>query len=391
MNPALESLLQAALLAPSGDNTQPWRFRVDGRGRRIDILLDPARDPSPMNAGQRMARVALGAAGESLLYRARSMGWSAKESCAESGGCFRVECGGSPPANPGGCDTLKKRATNRRPYDGRPLPARVLAELRESSPPLGSVRTHWISQRERRDEIARLVGKADAILFGEQAFRDAFLGNIRFDQPPTAAVEEGLSVGSLELTPLDRRMLPLAGKIPQPLFRVLALEANFARHARRLVRSASGLAIVIAPDELPTTDVAVGRAMLRAWLAATRAGLAVQPMMSFPVLDGALSMGESALQARLRRRRAPELLEELRRAVPEVERGRVGWLMRVGYAPPPTCRTGRRPLQDLLVAAGGLAQADGDRPTSDEESSSVEIDLRSEDSSREFAVASGRE
>ena len=32
---ALDTLLQAAILAPSGDNTQPWRFRVDREGQSI--------------------------------------------------------------------------------------------------------------------------------------------------------------------------------------------------------------------------------------------------------------------------------------------------------------------------------------------------------------------
>jgi len=70
----LESLVAAALRAPSGDNTQPWRFQIDPRTGRVSLFLDESRDPSPMNAGQRMARIALGAAFENLLRAAGSLG-----------------------------------------------------------------------------------------------------------------------------------------------------------------------------------------------------------------------------------------------------------------------------------------------------------------------------
>ena len=54
MNPPIETLLAAAVHAPSGDNTQPWRFELDAGQGRIVLHLDPTRDPSPMNAGQRL-------------------------------------------------------------------------------------------------------------------------------------------------------------------------------------------------------------------------------------------------------------------------------------------------------------------------------------------------
>src|SRR5215210_9449480 len=77
MSGTLETLLSHAVRAPSGDNTQPWRFAVDEEAGTIGLDLDPARDPSPMNAGQRMARLALGAALENLLRAAADLGWAA--------------------------------------------------------------------------------------------------------------------------------------------------------------------------------------------------------------------------------------------------------------------------------------------------------------------------
>ena len=71
----LEALIDAAVRAPSGDNTQPWRFLVDSDQGRMTLRVDEGRDRSPMNAGQRMARIAAGAALENLLQTARLCGW----------------------------------------------------------------------------------------------------------------------------------------------------------------------------------------------------------------------------------------------------------------------------------------------------------------------------
>ena len=72
----LQKLVAAAAQAPSGDNTQPWRFVVDAAAETISLEVDQTRDPSPMNSGQRMARIAVGAALEGLLRTARGNGWT---------------------------------------------------------------------------------------------------------------------------------------------------------------------------------------------------------------------------------------------------------------------------------------------------------------------------
>ena len=74
---ALEQLVAAAIRAPSGDNTQPWRFILHRASHRIEVHVDEMRDSSPMNAGQCMSRIACGAAIENIFQMARARGWTA--------------------------------------------------------------------------------------------------------------------------------------------------------------------------------------------------------------------------------------------------------------------------------------------------------------------------
>ena len=92
-------------------------------------------------------------------------------------------------------------------------------------------------------------------MFGHPTMRQAFLSKIRFDRPAKSAVEEGLPVGSLEISMADRLALRVLKRMPDRLVKLGGGAALFARKARRLVGSASGICLVVAPDGEESTDV----------------------------------------------------------------------------------------------------------------------------------------
>jgi hypothetical protein len=341
MRPELESLLDAAVRAPSGDNTQPWRFAVDPDGAVIDFSVDESRDRSPMNTGQRMARIALGAAIENLLRVAQARGWEPR---VEAGGYRVVLAGkvGGETNTQAVTRSLGDRVTNRRVYEGRPVSPELLATLAPQTPPLERVVTHWLVA-DRLDQLADTIGRADAMMFGEPTMRRAFLSKVRLDLPPDAVADDGLPLASLEASRFDRLALRLMPRLPNWFLKLSGAPNVFAKKARQLVKSASGLCLVVAADRASETDLLVGRAMERAWLALGDAGLAVQPMMSLPVLENVLDNGDPAVVAAVGRDKIAALLDQFRSQVPELGAGRAGFLMRFGYAPPPSGRTGRLP------------------------------------------------
>lgn len=342
---ALKVLVESAILAPSGDNLQPWRFGCDAARGEIRVVLDETRDPSPMNSGQRMSRIAIGAALQNMLRTADANGWEL-EIEAPAGSDAAIVRLRPPPVSAGSMNqALSQRVTNRRKYDGRGLPEEILAELRTSTPELDGVRTLWVAERERLERLAELIGEADALMFGEPSMRLAFLGNVRFDLPPEATAPEGLPLDSLEVGTADRIALRLMRRIPDWLLKSTGGLKVFAKTARELVTSASGLCVIAAKDDAPSTDFVVGRSMQRAWLALTERGLAVQPMSSIPVLQNAMQHGSPALRSALDPDRVNRLIGRFRELVGEMDDARPAFLMRFGYAPPPTGRTGRLPLE----------------------------------------------
>jgi nitroreductase len=344
----LESLIEAAVLAPSGDNVQPWRFEFDAESGRIAVCVDEARDCSPMNAGQRMSRIAVGAAVQNILRTAAGNCWDARCEPSPDGSQVLIRF-----SNVNG-DVLKpdeaiqRRVTNRRQYDGRRVPTEVIRDLASETPVLEAAETYWIVAPEQIDRFADLIARADEILFGSLAMRKAFLANVRFDADDEAAVEQGLSLASLELQGAERAAFRMLPRIPNWLFKLARIGRTIGRNSANLVRSASGLCLVVAADDAPRTDFVVGRAMQQAWLALTARQFAVQPMTSLLVLENAMQHGLPELQQSLRDVGVSILVADLNELVAEIGVGRPAFLMRFGFAATPSGRTGRLPVETVL-------------------------------------------
>jgi UDP:flavonoid glycosyltransferase YjiC (YdhE family) len=336
-----EVLLSAAVKAPSGDNTQPWRFVVDQGAGRISIYLDEARDRSPMNAGQRMARVAIGAALENLVRTVAANGWSAQLEEAEPSALATLRLTDTGSASGEVESVIAARVTNRRVYEGRPIAADVAGRLARDTALRAGVRTYWILQRDRVGRLASLIARADALTLSQPSIRQAFHARVRFDKARDAEVNEGLSIDSLELSAFERFALKMVPRTPDWVMRFSGASRSYAAHVRKLVNSASGLCLIVAPDGQSETDLDVGRAMQRAWLALTAEGLAVQPMMSPLVLENLSEHGPGEIVDSLGRERLLRIREELRRVLPEIGAGRPAVLMRFGFAAAPSGRTGR--------------------------------------------------
>jgi nitroreductase len=340
MHRALSTLIDAAILAPSGDNTQPWLFLVDENELAIEIQVDPSRDRSPMNAGQRMAWIACGAAAENMLLTAAENRWESVIRPMQKEGAHCQQLRVLPSVEPTAgiipaC--ISQRITNRQMFDRQPIAADRIDALTAKMIGARGLDVHWLLERRDIEKCGRFIGEADGVMFRMDAMRRAFLDQVRFDQSADAATEEGLPVETVAHGYKDRIAIKALRSIPQWAFRAFGVKSAFRRRAIELVESASGICVITAKDDLPETDFEVGRVFEHVWLVLTELGLAVQPMMSLPVLDS-WARFEGLDQREVRR-----LVSESTESIVGRQRGRIAAILRFGHATAPRCRTGRRP------------------------------------------------
>lgn len=327
----IEKVIDAAQSAPSHQNSQPWRFTVEGE--TISLGVDHERDPSPDGV---MARIAIGAALECIMISAARMGATLRSQPPRPGALVTVTIE-APKRIPEPDRSRMRRVTNRRPYDGRALDDTLLKKLREAVPDV-----RWFGRTHVR-ALGPVFEQAEELFYLDAGLRERTLSSIRFDVKDREAVDRGIAVGSLELQAAERAALLNIRKPATSGVNVASVKVLAAR-ARRLIESASGVVIITTTSNEPMADVDVGRMMQRAWMTLTKEGLAVQPMTRIVSLGlGPSSMGtENDL--------IPPLMQSFRKVFPMVpDDARIAFLMRFGWAEAPTCRTGRLPLSESIA------------------------------------------
>ncbi|WP_394788232.1 nitroreductase family protein [Rhodoferax sp.] len=124
-NDTLTKILELARWAPSGDNTQPWRFevldelkiRVHGFDTRNHILYDYDGHPSHIAHGALLETIRIAASGFGLISH-----WNISSGADDRKPCYDVSFIGSPSTAPDPLfNSIEKRMVQRRPMLTTPL------------------------------------------------------------------------------------------------------------------------------------------------------------------------------------------------------------------------------------------------------------------------------
>ncbi len=168
-------LLNYAVLAPSGHNTQPWLFRIAGDGleiyadrRRALPVVDPGDRELVMSCGTTLfhLRVAMRHFGIASVVRLLPGG-------TDSDLMARVRMGeaSEPTLNDHRLFTaIKRRHTNRQPFDDRPVPQPELDRLVDAARAEGAT-LHVLRDARDKQALAALIAEGDRIQGSDARFR----------------------------------------------------------------------------------------------------------------------------------------------------------------------------------------------------------------------------
>lgn len=125
--PEMRDLLRFATLAPSGHNTQPWRFRLRADG--VDVVPDPLRRTPVVDPDDHHLFVSLGAAAENLSLAASARGLGGELGFdPEDEGLIKFRSGRRADRGATLFDAISHRQSTRADYDGRAVsPANLKA------------------------------------------------------------------------------------------------------------------------------------------------------------------------------------------------------------------------------------------------------------------------
>jgi hypothetical protein len=157
-----------AILAPSGHNTQPWRFTRD----KGTLLLSADYERSLPYSGVRANEplVSLGACLETLKLAAKGFGYRVNiDYILRRDLTASVQLAGKTSADPLLLQAITGRVSNRSYHNNKNLPDKLLNSLTKTT--LSDVSTHVLSKQNDLVFIADQTSKATYRIMGDKKFR----------------------------------------------------------------------------------------------------------------------------------------------------------------------------------------------------------------------------
>lgn len=316
----LRFLLNYAVLAPSGHNSQPWLFRLGESS--VDILADRSRRLPAVDPEDRELTMSCAAAAQTLVLAARAFGLAADliplPEGAGSDLVARVEIASGPAGHvtPEVPEAILRRRTTRRSYAPDLLPGPQRIACVATAHALG-VTALFAGDEATHRAIAELVAEGDRRQFDDPAFRQELADWIR---PRGAPGRDGISGAAFGMPDV------LSG-FGAFMIRTFDIGGVAASGDTRLIREGSPVFMILAsPGDAPADWVATGRALAEILIALSADGWTAS-YLNQPV-------------------EVPDLRPKLKAALGVEEHPQL--LLRVGRAELPE-PAARRPVDEVLV------------------------------------------
>lgn len=339
----IKEILNIAIWAPSGDNSQPWRFEI--KNNELYIFNIPDRDNPILNFKQSGSYVAHGGLMENISIVASHFGYnvnpalfpdSSNENLVAIISFQKSHIKDSPLY-----DYIKQRVTNRRPYKNESLTQKQKNTLLDGIEDIEGGKVIFAEDREKKKIIGNAASTMERVALETPAIHKLFFGGILWRRKDNEDGKGGLYIKTLEVPPPVRiafRFLKnwtITNILNKIGFSKLAAKGNAQTYAK-----SSALYVVVMDNDTNRDFINAGRISQRVWLNATKLGLSVQPVTGILFLARRVLAGDTDVFSSLHIPLIKNAYEQIKSTF-GVQNGTIAMMFRVGYAKKPTARSFR--------------------------------------------------
>lgn len=338
----VKQILEHAVWAPSGDNSQPWEFVWTGDTLKIFNL--PGRDLPFYNYEQRGSYIAHGALIENIFIAASHFGLQPELQLfpgIEDNLVAEIKFFPTTKIDSELFPYIKLRQTNRRPYDSIVLEATVLNELAQTVSNQENSKVLFITNQEQKAQVAKNLSLNERIVLETKEAHAQFFNHVVWSKEEERSKKTGLLVDGLELKPPQKFIFGLAKSWSViRILNVLGLSKLVSSDNSKVYAQSSALGVIVCSENRPESFIEAGRILQRIWLKATKDGLSLHPVTGILFLAQRIESGNSSGLS-------TDQVQALNKAYAEVKRSfnagsqHINFLFRLGKALKPSAGTSR--------------------------------------------------
>ena len=316
----LRFLLNYAVLAPSGHNTQPWLFRLSGDG--VELYADRTRGLAVVDPEDRALIISCGAALFYLRAALRRFGYAGEVETfpnpEDPDILARVRLGKEQEATEEEqwlFRAIPERHSNRQAFEDRQVPERLLSALQASAWQEGGW-LHLAEDAETKHKIAELISEGDRTQHADKRFRRELAAWMHSNRSRSRDGVPGYAFGFGDI-------MSAAGPL---VVRTFDMGGGQAAKDRQLAEGSPVLAVLGTEGDTPAYWLAAGQALAKVLLRAQAEGVSAS-FLNQPI-------------------EVSELRPQLRDVI-----GKTGFpqlLVRMGYGPEAR-PTPRRTVEEVLI------------------------------------------
>lgn len=276
----IKKIIDFAIWAPSGDNSQPWRFEL--QDNKLYLFNLPDKDNPYLNYRQSGSLIAHGALLKNIQIAASHNGLDvsidlfpeSKEDLVALITFTEKTLG----RNEISLDTVKKRETNRRKYRNTLLIDEEWAFLNSFKIP-DSIKIFFIEDRKKIFQAASGGSASEIIILENRILHDYLFKDVMWSERQEKRERHGLYMKAMEFNPIQGFLFRLASHwLLMKLAIIFKFPYFIARQDADLYSSGATLGVISITNPIPENFLRIGEVMQELWLRSTQLNLSFQPI-----------------------------------------------------------------------------------------------------------------
>jgi nitroreductase len=343
MNDDIKKIIEAGINAPSGENSQPWKFLV--KDNTIQLFNLPSRNQSLYGWGQRASYIANGAVLENISIAARELGYTPEinifpdandENLVASIKFFKGNV-----IKDSLYEFIQQRTTNRKPYENRPLSeteqARLLTGIKEKN-----IKVYFTQDPDIKSKLGKVGSTNEVIMFSNKYLHQFFFSHISWTKKQDEKNKIGFFINTLELPVPARILFRLIKYWPiMYMLNKIGFSKVIGKNNAKVNSACSGFGVMVVQNKNPENFILCGRVLQQIWLTATEMNLSLQPLTGIIFFMYKIFANETEKFTNSQIKMITSAYRDIQSSFNISDQETIAFMFRIGYGEKPSAKASR--------------------------------------------------